>query len=100
MAPSLERPQRSSSPGGPPGSRYGTTSPRLRAAGLLAGVAAAVGLVAPGVAGAAVTAPRDVISFPSRDFVSASGYDISQPVTVEIVHPSGVVAGTVKDVTP
>jgi hypothetical protein len=63
-------------------------------------VAAAVGLVAPGVAGAAVTAPRDVISFPSRDFVSASGYDINQPVTVEIVHPSGVVAGTVKDVTP
>ena len=100
MAPSLGRPQRSSPPGGPPGSRYGTTSPRLRAAGLLAGVAAAVGLVAPGVAGAAVTAPRDVISFPARDFVSASGYDVNQPVTVEVVHPSGVVAGTVTDVTP
>ena len=100
MAPSLGRPQRSSPPGGPPGSRYGTTSPRLRAAGLLAGVAAAIGLVAPGVAGAAVTAPRDVISFPARDFVSASGYDVNQPVTVEVVHPSGVVAGTVKDVTP
>ena len=100
MAPSLGRPQRSPSPSGPPGNRYGTTSPRLRAAGLLAGVAAAVGLVAPGVAGAAVTTPRNVISFPARDFISASGYDVNQPVTVEIVHPSGVVAGTVKDVTP
>jgi hypothetical protein len=101
VAPSLGRSQRSSSPGGPPGRRYGTTSPRLRAAGLLAaGVAAAVGLVAPGVAGAAVTTPRDVISFPSRDFVSASGYDVTQPVTVEVVHPNGTVAGTVKDVMP
>ena len=63
-------------------------------------MAAAIGLVAPGVAGAAVTAPRDVISFPARDFVSASGYDVNQPVTVEVVHPSGVVAGTVTDVTP
>jgi hypothetical protein len=74
--------------------------PRVRAAGLLAGVAAAVGLVAPGVAGAAVTAPRDIIAFPARDFVSASGYDVDQPVTVEIEHPSGTVVGTVKDVTP
>ena len=72
----------------------------MRAAGLLAGVVAAVGLVAPGVAGATVTAPRDVISFPARDFVSASGYAVDQPVTVEVVHPSGVVAGTVRDVMP
>jgi hypothetical protein len=55
---------------------------------------------APGVAGAAVTAPRDIISFPSRDFVSAAGYDIDQPVTVEVEHPDGRVVGTVTDVTP
>ena len=73
---------------------------RARTAILLAGVSAAISLAAPGIAGAGVTAPRDVIAFPARDFISASGYNIDQPVTVEIQHPSGVVAGTVKDVTP
>jgi hypothetical protein len=73
---------------------------RARTAILLAGVSAAVSLAAPGIAGAAVTAPRDIISFPARDFVSASGYDVNQPVTVEVQHPSGVIAGTVKDVIP
>lgn len=77
-----------------------STRRRARTAILLAGVSAAASLAAPGLAGAAVTAPRDIIAFPARDFISASGYDVNQPVTVEIQHPSGVVAGTVKDVTP
>jgi hypothetical protein len=71
-----------------------------RVASLVAGVAALVALVAPGAASAAVTAPHNVISFPSRDFVSASGYNINQPVTVEVQHPSGTIVGTVTDVTP
>jgi hypothetical protein len=99
IAPSPNRPQRSPRAGSPPGRRCRQSRRRTPAAILIAGVAAAA-LVAPGAAGAAVTAPRDVISFPSRDFVSASGYDITQPVTVEVVHPSGTVAGTVKDVMP
>jgi hypothetical protein len=99
-APSPNRPQRSTRAGAPPGPRSRPARRRAPAAILLAGVATAAVLVAPGVAGAAVTAPRDIISFPSRDFVSASGYDISQPVTVEVVHPDGTVAATVKDVMP
>jgi hypothetical protein len=71
-----------------------------RTAILLAGVSAAMTLAAPGLAGAAVTAPRDIISFPARDFVSADGYNVDQPVTVEVVHPDGTVAGTVTDVMP
>ncbi len=73
---------------------------RARTAILLAGVSAVASLAAPGLAGAAVTTPRDIISFPARDFVSATGYDVNQPVTVEVEHPSGVIAGTVKDITP
>src|SRR3954452_15800186 len=57
-------------------------------------------LVAPTVAPAAVTAPHDVIAFPQRDFVSATGYDVTHPVTVEVVHPSGAVVGTVTGVMP
>ena len=67
---------------------------------MLAGAVALAALMAPGAASAAVNAPHNVISFPSRDFVSASGYDINQPVTVEVQHPSGTIAGTVKDITP
>src|SRR3954454_19783206 len=99
VTPSRERSKRSARRGGSPDNRYRPT--RLsRTAILLAGVSAAISLAAPGMAGAAVTAPRDVISFPARDFVSASGYDINQPVTVEVVHANGTVAGTVKDVVP
>jgi hypothetical protein len=80
--------------------RASTRARAARAVGLLAGVAAAATLVAPAVSGAAVSAPRLVTSFPARDFVSAEGFKIDQPVTVEIVHPDGTVAGTVRDVLP
>src|SRR4051794_27508607 len=73
---------------------------RARATGLLVGVTTAVGLVAPGLAGAAVTAPADVISFPARDFVSATGYKLSDLYAVEVQHPDGRVVGTVTDVAP
>jgi hypothetical protein len=74
---------------------------QARTAGLFAATAAAlVALVAPGAAGAAVTAPRDIISFPSRDFVSATGYDLTKLYTVEVQHPDGRVVGTVTDVAP
>src|SRR4051794_41846729 len=56
--------------------------------------------MAPAAASAAVTAPRDVISFPSRDFVSATGYDLTKLYTVEVQHPDGTVAGTVTDLAP
>src|SRR3954447_13512566 len=69
-------------------------------AGLLLGIAMLVALVLPGMADAAVTAPANIISFPSRDFVSASGYDINKLYTVEVQHPDGRVAGTVTDLVP
>ena len=59
-----------------------------------------VTLAAPGFASAAVTAPGDIISFPSRDFVSATGYDLTNLFTVEVQHPDGSVVGTVTDATP
>src|SRR3954470_23621447 len=74
--------------------------PAPPATGLLVGVTTAVGLVAPGLAGAAVTAPADVISFPARDFVSATGYKLSDLYAVEVQHPDGRVVGTVTDVAP
>jgi hypothetical protein len=64
------------------------------------GVTTAVGLVAPGLAGAAVSAPADIISFPARDFVSAIGYKLSDLYTVEVQHPDGRVVGAVTDVAP
>jgi hypothetical protein len=73
---------------------------RARATGLLAGAAVAFALGAPGLANAATTAPADIISFPSRDFVSATGYDLSKLYTVEVQHPDGRVAGTVSDLAP
>src|SRR4051794_36096764 len=69
-------------------------------AGLLLGLAMLVALALPGMADAAVTAPGNIISFPSRDFVSASGYDINKLYTVEVQHPDGRVAGTVTDLVP
>jgi hypothetical protein len=84
----------------PPGRRSGSARRCARATGLLVGVTTAFGLVAPGLAGAAVTSPADIISFPSRDFVSATGYDLTKLYTVEVQHPDGRVVGTVADVAP
>jgi hypothetical protein len=90
--------QKTLAPGMAP-SRGRPTRSRL-ATGLLAGFVTAVGLAAPGVAGAAVTAPANDISFPSRDFVSSTGYNLNNLFTVEVQHPDGRVVGTVTDVAP
>src|SRR3954454_6998695 len=94
----IDDPRRGATP--PPGRKSGSGGRRARATGLLIGVTTAVGLVAPGLAGAAVTAPADVIAFPARDFVSAPGYKLSDLYTVEVQHPDGRVVGTVTDVAP
>src|SRR4051812_31096906 len=99
MAPSRDRLDDPAS-GGPPPGRRPRSGRRARATGLLIGVTTAVGLVAPGLAGAAVNAPANIISFPSRDFVSATGYDLTKLYTVEVQHPDGTVAGTVTDLAP
>jgi len=51
--------------------------PAARTRGRIAGAMAAgavAALALPGLASAAVTAPHNVIAFPQRDFVSASGF--------------------------
>src|SRR3954453_8013281 len=100
MTPSRERLTVSPGAGAPPGRRSPSPRRRARATGLLVGVTTALGLVAPGLAGAAVNAPANVISFPSRDFVSATGYELTDLYTVEVQHPDGTVAGTVTDLAP
>ena len=63
---------------------------------LLAGVGLLVSLTLPGFAGAAVTAPGDILTFPQRDFVSASGYLTTHTFTVEVLHAGSVTpVGTV-----
>jgi hypothetical protein len=93
-------PSRVRSEGAPPGRRSPSVRRRARATGLLVGVTAAVGLVAPGMAGATVTAPADIISFPARDFISATGYNLNNLFTVEVQHPNGTISGTITDVAP
>src|SRR4051794_36654961 len=100
MAPSRDRLDDPAPAGAPPGRRPRSGRRRAQATGLLIGVTTAVGLVAPGLAGAAVTAPADIIAFPARDFVSAPGYKLSDVYTVEVQHPDGRVVGTVTDVAP
>src|SRR4051794_15995556 len=51
---------------------------RARTTGVMAGVATLAALAMPGLAGATVNAPANIISFPSRDFVSATGYDLNK----------------------
>src|SRR3954471_16876579 len=66
-----------------------------------AAVATALAVFAvPGVASAAVTAPANIISFPSRDFVSATGFKLADLYTVEVQHPDGTVSGTVSGLAP
>src|SRR4051794_12811424 len=98
MARSHER--RNEPAAGPPrGRRSGSARRRARATGLLVGVTTAVGLMAPGLAGAA-TAPANIISFPARDFVSATGFKLTDLYTVEVQHPNGTVSGTVTGLAP
>src|SRR4051794_40743062 len=92
--------ERASGAGAPPGRRSASARRRARATGVLVGVTSAVGLIAPGLAGAAVKAPANIISFPSRDFISATGLDLAKTYTVEVQHPDGTVAGTVTGLAP
>src|SRR3954466_12475343 len=73
---------------------------RARAAGGLVGLGTGVAPAVPGLGSAAVTAPANIISFPSRDFVSATGLDLTKVYTVEVQHPAGTVAGPVADLAP
>jgi len=100
MATSRDRLDDPAPAGAPPGRRSRPSRRRARATGVLLGITTAAALVAPGLAGAAVTAPANIISFPSRDFVSATGYDLTKLYTVEVQHPDGRVVGTVTDVAP
>src|SRR3954451_17813844 len=54
--------------------------------------------LAPGLAQAQVNnppaAPIQILAFPQRDFVSASGYAQGDQVVVKVIHPSGVTAST------
>ena len=46
-------------------------------------------------------APRSILVFPQRDFVSASGYEVGDLVTVEVFHPgSATPASTARTVVP
>src|SRR3982751_2297609 len=46
-------------------------------------------------------APRSILVFPQRDFVSASGYEAGDIVAVEVFHPGATTpASTVADVVP
>src|ERR671929_454392 len=76
----------------------GTNRPFLKTAAAAALSAALLAL--PGSASAAVAPDHLVTAFPQRDFVSAEGYNPDHLYTLEVQHPNGTVAGTVKDVEP
>src|SRR5919206_4115432 len=76
----------------------GTNRPFLKTAAAAALSAALLAL--PGSASAAVAPDHLVTAFPQRDFVSAEGYNPEHLYTLEVQHPNGTVAGTVKDVEP
>jgi hypothetical protein len=77
----------------------GTNRPFLKTAAAAALSAALLAL--PGSASAAVAPGHSVTAFPSRDFVSAEGYDVTHTYTVEVQHgPLGATVGTVTGVTP
>src|SRR5919206_1332813 len=76
----------------------GTNRPFLKTAAAAALSAALLAL--PGSASAAVSPGHLVTAFPQRDFVSADGYNPEHLYTLEVQHPNGTVAGTVKDVEP
>ena len=66
---------------------------------LAAGVALLFGLATD--ADAAVVAPHNIIAFPQRDYVSATGYTVGVPATVQVFHAGNVLAAsTATDVMP
>ena len=46
------------------------------------------------------TAPRSILVFPQRDFVSSSGFEAGDLVTVEVIHANGQIASTAPNVVP
>jgi hypothetical protein len=62
----------------------------------------AIGMLSSADADAAVTAPHNIIAFPQRDYVSASGYTVGSPATVEVFHPTDLLnpASTATNVFP
>src|SRR3954447_13163555 len=86
---------------GPPGAAAALDLRTLiAAAGLaLVGVALLFGLATD--ADAAVVAPHNIIAFPQRDYVSAAGYTVGTPATVQVFHAGQVLAAsTATDVMP
>src|SRR5436190_1536891 len=97
--------------GTPGGSSIHSVGLPSRAAALnLRTLIAAVGLVLTAAfvllafgaeADAAVVAPHNIIAFPQRDYVSATGYTVGTPATVELFHAGQVLAAsTATDVMP
>jgi hypothetical protein len=86
---------------GPPGAAVALNMRTLVAAAGLVLAAAFVLLAFGAEADAAVGAPHNIIVFPQRDYVSATGYAIDVPVTVKVFHPGQVLpASTATNVTP
>jgi hypothetical protein len=76
----------------------------LRTLILAAGLALAATLLLLGLgeeAQAAVVAPHNITVFPQRDYVSAAGYTVGTPATVQVFHAGQVLAAsTATDVMP
>jgi Abnormal spindle-like microcephaly-assoc'd, ASPM-SPD-2-Hydin len=74
----------------------------VRPIGALSFAAAALlALALPTLASATVAPPHNLLTFPQRDFVSASGYDVTHTYTVEVLHPTSLTpVGTVTGVNP
>jgi hypothetical protein len=98
---------------GPPGGSFvscvgaptagGTARARtvLIVAGLALAAALALLLALTGDADAAVAAPHDIIAFPQRDYVSATGYTVGVPATVKVFHAGAVLPASIAtDVLP
>ena len=87
---------------GPPSRAYARTLRTwLAIAGVTLAAVCAVLLALTGDADAAVGAPHDIIAFPQRDYVSATGYTVGVPATVKVFHAGAVLpASTATDVLP
>src|SRR4051794_1521576 len=86
---------------GPPGAAAALNLRTLIAPAGLALVAALLLLGFGDEAQAAVVAPHNITVFPQRDYVSAAGYTVGTPATVQVFHAGQVLAAsTATDVMP
>jgi hypothetical protein len=84
--------------------RWARTLPLIALGALILLVTALGGDADAAVAATVINNPprasHNITAFPQRDFVSADGYAIDDTVTVEVIHPSGVVRSTVSGLVP